>query len=88
MTGRGLPGVTIHVKNITQVNSTHARADDIDHDVTTGEILFIFSIYKIKQERKTRNTAKQIECQVYKNKKKPKLAMTDKLIYNGTHRIY
>ena len=34
--GRGLAGVVIHVKNITQMNDTHARDDHIDHDVITG----------------------------------------------------
>ncbi|KAB7504589.1 Carboxypeptidase E [Armadillidium nasatum] len=35
-TGYGIPAATIHVKNVTRINSTHIRSDDIDHDITSA----------------------------------------------------
>ncbi|CAG0893664.1 unnamed protein product [Darwinula stevensoni] len=36
LTGEGIPGATIMVKNITKVNSSFARNEDILHDISTG----------------------------------------------------
>ena len=36
--GEGIPGATIMVKNITKVNDTFSRNDDILHDISTGKL--------------------------------------------------
>ena len=36
MTGRPLPNAVISIRNVTRLNSTHARDDIIKHDVTSG----------------------------------------------------
>lgn len=35
LTGQGIPNTLIHVKNITRINDTHVRDEDINHDVTS-----------------------------------------------------
>nr|XP_045582871.1 carboxypeptidase E-like [Procambarus clarkii] len=35
VTGQGIPNALIHVKNITRINDTHVRNEDLNHDVTS-----------------------------------------------------
>ncbi len=38
-TGKPLSSATITVRNVTRINATHARADVINHDITSGELV-------------------------------------------------